>query len=74
MARVITFDIFHLGHLQIFKRARLLGCELVVGVSTDALNFSKKQRNPICCQASRAEIVEALTCVEQVFFEESLEL
>jgi cytidyltransferase-like protein len=36
MARVITFDIFHLGHLQIFKRARLLGCELVVGVSTDA--------------------------------------
>jgi glycerol-3-phosphate cytidylyltransferase len=63
MPRVITFctfDIFHLGHLQILKRARALGNELIVGVSTDALNFSKKQRKPICCQASRAEIAGAL--------------
>jgi len=77
MVRVITFgtfDIFHLGHLQILKRARALGDELIVGVSTDQLNFSKKQRNPICCQNSRSEIVDALKCVDQVFFEESLEL
>lgn len=77
MVRVITFgtfDIFHLGHLQILKRAKALGDHLTVGVSTDALNFAKKERNPICCENSRAEIVEALSCVNSVFFEESLAL
>ncbi|MEW6983282.1 adenylyltransferase/cytidyltransferase family protein [Colwelliaceae bacterium 6471] len=77
MARVITFgtfDIFHVGHLNILKRAAEFGEHLIVGISTDALNFSKKQRYPVCPQKSRAEIVEALKCVEQVFFEESLEL
>jgi len=77
MSRVITFgtfDIFHVGHLNILKRAAELGEYLIVGVSTDALNFSKKQRYPVCPQKSRAEIVDALQCVQQVFFEESLEL
>jgi len=69
-----TFDIFHVGHLNILKRAAALGDHLTVGISTDALNFSKKQRYPVCQQASRAEIVAALKCVDQVFFEESLEL
>jgi len=51
VARIITFgtfDLFHIGHLQILKRAKALGDYLIVGISTDALNFSKKQRNPIC--------------------------
>lgn len=77
MARVITFgtfDIFHVGHLNILKRAKLNGDYLIVGISTDELNFSKKQRYPICPQKSRAEIIEALKCVDQVFFEESLAL
>tara|TARA_R110002167_G_scaffold366448_1_gene597388 strand:- start:9877 stop:10293 length:417 start_codon:yes stop_codon:yes gene_type:complete len=77
MTRVITFgtfDIFHVGHLNILQRAADLGDHLVVGISTDQLNFSKKQRYPICPQKSRADIVAALRCVEQVFFEESLEL
>ncbi len=77
MARVITFgtfDIFHVGHLNILQRSAELGEHLIVGVSTDKLNFSKKQRYPICSQESRANIVAALRCVEQVFFEESLEL
>jgi glycerol-3-phosphate cytidylyltransferase len=60
IACVDTFDSFHLCHLQICKRARALGDELIVGVSKDALKFSKKQRNPICCQASRAETAGAL--------------
>lgn len=77
MSRIITFgtfDIFHVGHLNILKRAKALGSHLTVGVSTDALNFSKKQRYPVCNQQSRAEIVEALKCVDEVFYEESLEL
>ncbi|WP_448213052.1 adenylyltransferase/cytidyltransferase family protein [Colwellia sp. MEBiC06753] len=77
MSRVITFgtfDIFHVGHLNILKRAAELGEHLIVGVSTDALNFSKKSRYPICPQHSRADIIEALQCVNEVFFEESLDL
>ena len=69
-----TFDLFHIGHLQILKRAKALGGYLIVGVSTDALNFSKKQRNPICSQQHRMEIIQELKCVDEVFFENSLEL
>ena len=77
MARVITFgtfDIFHIGHLNILQRSAELGEHLIVGVSTDNLSFSKKQRYPVCSQHSRADIVAALRCVQTVFFEESLEL
>lgn len=77
MARIITFgtfDLFHLGHLHILKRAKALGNHLIVGVSTDELNFNKKDRNPICNQYQRMEIIKELKCVDEVFFEESLDL
>ncbi|WP_076413184.1 adenylyltransferase/cytidyltransferase family protein [Shewanella sp. UCD-KL12] len=69
-----TFDMFHIGHLNIIERARELGAHLTVGVSSDALNFSKKQRFPICNEADRMRIVQALSSVDEVFLEESLEL
>ncbi|WP_286265515.1 adenylyltransferase/cytidyltransferase family protein [Thalassotalea atypica] len=77
MSRVITFgtfDIFHVGHLNILKRSAAYGNHLIVGVSTDELNFSKKNRYPICPQHSRSAIVQELKCVDEVFYEESLEL
>lgn len=69
-----TFDVFHLGHLRILQRARELGDKLIVGVSSDALNYSKKQRYPVYTQAERLEIIANLRCVDAVFIEESLEL
>ena len=77
MKTVITFgtyDLFHVGHLRLLQRARALGDRLVVGVSTDALNFSKKGFKPIFSQADRREIIGALEMVDETFFEESLEL
>lgn len=68
-----TFDVFHVGHLSILTRARGLGDRLVVGVSSDALNVSKKGRNPIYPQQARLDIVASLKCVDTVFLEESLE-
>ncbi len=68
-----TFDVFHIGHLRLLERARLLGDHLVVGVSTDALNISKKQRPPVFGQDERLAIVAGLRCVDAVFLEESLE-
>jgi len=69
-----TFDVFHVGHVKILERAAELGTELIVGVSTDALNFSKKKRYPVYEQSQRAYIINCLQFVDEVFFEESLEL
>lgn len=68
-----TFDVFHVGHLRIFERALSYGDRLVVGISTDALSISKKGRAPVCSQEERSAIVAALRCVDEVFWEESLE-
>ncbi len=69
-----TFDVFHVGHLRVIERAAALGDRLVVGVSADALNLSKKGREPVFSQDERLAIVAALRYVDAVFVEESLEL
>jgi choline-phosphate cytidylyltransferase/glycerol-3-phosphate cytidylyltransferase len=69
-----TFDVFHVGHVNILERARALGTELIVGVSSDALNMSKKGRYPIYSEHDRIHIIKSLRCVSEVFVEESLEL
>ena len=78
MARTVltfgTFDVFHVGHLRVIERAAAYGDRLVVGVSSDALNLSKKGREPVFSQGERLAIVGALKPVDEVFVEESLEL
>ncbi|MER5003973.1 MULTISPECIES: adenylyltransferase/cytidyltransferase family protein [Atlantibacter] len=69
-----TFDVLHIGHINILQRAKAYGDRLVVGVSSDALNFSKKKRNPVYPEFERTSIIAALNCVDEVFIEESLEL
>lgn len=69
-----TFDVFHVGHLRILERAAGFGGRLVVGISTDQLNFDKKGRLPVYSHDERSEIVRALKCVNEVFLEESLDL
>ena len=76
MTTVITFgsfDMFHVGHVNMLIRAAALGDRLVVGVSTDRLSFAKKQRYPIYRQEHRLEIVRSLSCVDAAFLERSLE-
>lgn len=69
-----TFDVFHVGHVNILERAKAMGDYLIVGVSSDQLNMSKKGRNPIYSENDRMHIIKALSCVDEVFFEHSLEL
>jgi len=69
-----TFDVFHVGHVNILQRAAALGDTLIVGISTDELNFSKKQRYPIYNERDRMKIVNGLRYVNFCFFEESMEL
>ncbi len=68
-----TFDVFHVGHLNVIERAADLGDRLVVGVSSDALNERKKGRAPVFPEHERMAIVRALSVVDDVFLEESLE-
>ncbi|HET7800458.1 MAG TPA: adenylyltransferase/cytidyltransferase family protein, partial [Humibacillus xanthopallidus] len=68
-----TFDVFHVGHVRVLQRAAELGDRLVVGVSSDALNFSKKGRSPVFNEDERLEIISSLRVVDGVFLEESLE-
>ena len=77
MKRVITFgtfDVFHIGHLRILERSRQFGDYLLVGVSTDQMNFDKKGRHPFYTQYERLEIIKSMRCVNEVFLEESLAL
>ena len=69
-----TFDLFHIGHLNMLNRCKQYGDKLIVGVSTDKLNYSKKNRYPIISQNNRIEIIKNIKVVDEVFFEESLEL
>ncbi|WP_300173027.1 adenylyltransferase/cytidyltransferase family protein [uncultured Aliivibrio sp.] len=68
-----TFDIFHIGHLNILERSASLGNTLIVGISSDDLNFSKKNRLPVYDQQSRLKIIQSLSFVDEVFIENSLE-
>ncbi|WP_249891516.1 adenylyltransferase/cytidyltransferase family protein [Mixta hanseatica] len=77
MKKVITFgtfDVFHVGHINILERAAEYGDYLVVGVSSDQLNFNKKKRYPVYSQEDRVKIIQSLKFVDEVFLEESLEL
>ena len=69
-----TFDLFHVGHVNVLRRARALGDWLIVGVSSDELNASKKGRRPYFSIDQRLVIVGDHRFVDEVFVEESLEL
>ena len=68
-----TFDLLHIGHIRILKRAKALGDKLIVGVSTDKFSIEKKNRQPIYTENDRKTILESLKFVDEVFFEESFE-
>ena len=76
MKKVITFgtfDLFHIGHLNILERAKEMGDYLIVGVSSDELNWSKKQKFPIFSCDERKKILGALKYVDEVFVEEVID-
>lgn len=69
MKRVFTsgsFDLFHVGHLNILEKSAALGDELIVGVSTDELIERYKGMKPIIPFEQRARIVASIKCVTKV--------
>lgn len=61
-----VFDMFHIGHLNILKRARENCDYLIVGVSTDELVQKSKNKTPIIPYEERAEIIASIKYVDQV--------
>ena len=61
-----VYDMFHVGHLNILRRARE-GCdELVVGAVTDEVVERTKGKLPVVPLAERMEILSSLSIVDRV--------
>ena len=62
-----VFDLLHVGHLRYLQQARALGDALLVGVNSDrSVRAIKGPDRPITLENERAEILEALACVDGV--------
>lgn len=61
-----VYDMFHMGHLNILKRAKEQCDYLIVGVSTDELVQHDKNKTPIIPFEERCAIVEAIRYVDKV--------
>lgn len=59
-----VFDLFHIGHLNILRNAKVLCDKLIVGVSTDKLVFQYKKKYPVIPFEERIEIVRSIGCVD----------
>ena len=68
-----VYDMFHIGHLNILKRAKEQCETLIVGVTTDELCFKRKQKYPIINEKDRMAIVEAIRYVDKVVPQEDME-
>lgn len=61
-----TFDVVHIGHINLLRRARELGDRLIVGLSSDEFN-SKKHKSSLLDYDNRKAVLEAIRYVDFVF-------
>lgn len=61
-----VFDMFHVGHLHLLKKAKNNCDYLIVGVSSDELVEYYKKKKPIIPFEHRIEIVSSLSIVDEV--------
>lgn len=67
-----VFDLFHVGHLNILKRAKEQCEYLIVGVSTDEVVTEYKHKTPIIPFEQRIAIVESIRYVDAVVPQKSM--
>lgn len=62
-----VFDLFHVGHLNILRRARANCDRLVAGVCSDDLVVQLKGRPPVVPLSERLEIVGSVRYVDDTY-------
>lgn len=67
------FDLLHLGHLDLLKKAKKLGDILIVAVDSDERTAKIKPGRPINDEATRVGMLEAIRWVDKVIVFEDLE-
>lgn len=61
-----VYDMFHIGHLNVLKKAKQQCDYLIVGVTTDELCYKRKHKYPIISEKERMAIIRELRCVDEV--------
>ena len=60
-----VFDLFHIGHLNLIKKAKQNCDYLIVGVNSDKLVQQYKHKTPVISEKERLEIIKSLKYVDQ---------
>ena len=68
-----VFDLFHVGHLNVLKKAKARCEKLIVGVTTDELSISHKGTRPVIPYVERREIVNSISYVDIVVPQTSMD-
>ena len=61
-----VYDLFHVGHLNLFERCKENCDYLIVGVCDDEYVRRFKDKDPVISEKERARIIAALKCVDKV--------
>lgn len=67
-----TWDMFHVGHLNILEKSAKMGDKLIVGVSTDELIMEYKGIPPVVSFEQRFKIIESIKWVHKAVKQEIL--
>lgn len=68
-----VYDMFHIGHLNLLKKAKEQCDYLIVGVSTDEVVKSYKNKEPIIPFDERIAIVRELKCVDEAVPQDTMD-
>ncbi len=68
-----TFDLLHIGHLDLLEYCKTLGDKFVVGVASDEVVASYKRNVPVIPLDQRMRMLKSLDCVDDVVSYDKLE-
>ena len=68
-----VYDMFHIGHLNLIKKAASQCDRLLVGINSDTLVESYKHKKPVVAQNDRLEIIKSLKFVDDAFVVNTLD-
>lgn len=68
-----VYDMFHIGHLNILRRAKELCETLIVGVTSDELCYNRKKKYPIINEVERCEIISSIKYTDYVILQTNMD-